>query len=68
MKIKVCKSKWLTDVIYKADREFHNNNDDYWYPQKTYLSDYSPHFEDEDVTIDQLHEYISKGYAIKINC
>ena len=30
--------------------------------------DYSSQWKEEDVTLDQLQEYVDKGYAIKINC
>lgn len=34
----------------------------------TFACDYSGTWEEEDVTLEQLQEYVSKGYAIKINC
>ena len=36
--------------------------------KKTYKSDYSSTWDEEYVTIEQLQDYIKKGYAIKINC
>ena len=35
---------------------------------RTYQTDYSPQWEEEDVTAEQLLDYIKQGYAIKINC
>lgn len=67
MKIKVCKTTRLDDIIHKIDSEFQYEIRSYWDPQKTCPSDYSTHFVDEDVTVEQLQEYVSKGYAIKIN-
>ena len=34
----------------------------------TMNSDYSGTWGDADVTIEQLQEYVLKGYAIRINC
>lgn len=63
MKIKVCKEHWLDEVIYDIDRRAALNHDD-----KSYLSDYSSKYDEEEVTEEQLMDYIKKGYAIKINC
>ncbi len=63
MKIKVCKEHWLDEIIYDIDRRAALN-----YDNKSYLSDYSSKFDEEEVTEEQLMDYIKKGYAIKINC
>ena len=55
-------------MIYESDLRFHREARDTWYPEKTYKSDYNSTWEEEDVTLEQLQEYINKGYAIKINC
>ena len=34
----------------------------------TILSNYGGTWEEADVTIEQLKEYVERGYAIKINC
>ena len=34
----------------------------------TLLSDYDGTWEEADVTLEQLKEYVERGYAIKINC
>lgn len=34
----------------------------------TPFSDYSGTWEEADVTLEQLKEYVERGYAIKINC
>jgi len=61
MKIKVAKSYNFDQMIYES----------YWDDDpdaKTFRSDYSSKWEVEDVTIEQLQNYINEGYAIKINC
>ena len=67
MKIKVAKEYLLDQMIYVSDLEFRREQD-VWNPQKTYKSDYSSQWKEEDVTLEQLQEYVDKGYAIKINC
>lgn len=68
MKIKVAKNYILDQIIYETDKKFYRENKDYWIPEKTYKSDYNSIWDEEDVTIEQLQDYIQKGYAIKINC
>ena len=34
----------------------------------TMPGDYEPEWETIEVTLEQLQDYINKGYAIKINC
>lgn len=41
---------------------------EYLLDQMIYKSDYSSQWKEEDVTLEQLQEYVDKGYAIKINC
>lgn len=63
MKIQVSKDYqwkqmwWETDMLYARRHE-----------DVTYNSDYSPVFEEVEVTEEELIDYINKGYAIKINC
>ncbi len=63
MKIKYSKDYSLVHEIYEIDRRAA-----YRYQDSTRLSDYSGTWETADVTIEELQEYIKKGYAIKINC
>ena len=63
MVIKIAKNYWLDNALYELDRQA------YWnYENKTYESDYSSKWEEEDVSLEQLGIYIKQGYAIKINC
>ena len=68
MKIKVAKDYCWDQLIYESDLRFHREACDTWYPEKTYKSNYNSRWTEEDVTLEQLQEYIDKGYAIKINC
>ena len=68
MKIKVAKDYWFDQLIYESDLRFHREAREIWFPEKSYKSDYNSIWEEEDVTLEQLQEYIDKGYAIKINC
>ena len=34
----------------------------------TFFSDYNGTWEEVDITLEQLKEYVERGYAIKINC
>lgn len=68
MKIKVAKDYILDQIIYQTDRISYREQMFSLYPEKTYKSDYSSTWEEEDVTIEQLQDYIKEGYAIKINC
>ena len=63
MKIKIAKNYWFDNALYESDRHACWNHEN-----KTYKSDYSSKWEVEDVTIEQLQNYIKQGYAIKINC
>lgn len=69
MKIKVAKDYLLDQLIYESDKKFCREYEYYWgSPPKTFKSDYSSNWIEEDVSIDKLMEYIHEGYAIKINC
>ena len=69
MKIKVAKNYGFDQTIYKSDLNFYyDHTGGYCGLEKTYKSDYSSIWDKEDVTIEQLQDYINKGYAIKINC
>lgn len=63
MKIKVSKNYQWCKTIEESDthRLFRGEN-------FTYSSSSMATWEDMDVDIDQLHELIYKGYAIRINC
>jgi len=63
MKIKVCKTYQLDQIIFESDLKRTRN-----YENFTHKSDYSSIFETVDVTKKELLDYIKKGYAIKINC
>ena len=65
MKIKVAKDSVLMNEILKYDRERYRKEGHFG---GTWLSDYSPQWVEEDVTLEKLEEYAIKGYAIKINC
>ena len=62
MKIKVNKNQFLDDW----DVDYSNK----CYRSGTSLTESANiyNFVEEDVTIEQLQEYINKGYGIKINC
>lgn len=65
MKIKISKNSNMMKAILDYDRERCRKNGDF---DETWLSDYSPTWVEEDVTMKQLKEYINAGYSIKINC
>ena len=65
MKIKVSKNSDIMKAIFDYDRKRYR---DYHSFDGTWLSDYSPTWVEEDVTMEQLKEYINTGYSIKINC
>lgn len=69
IKISVAKDKPLMDTIYDIDAEYSRTPSLHYITRdKTYLSDYSPKWEKEEVDMKTLTEYIDRGYAIKINC
>lgn len=61
MIIKFSKDHSWMKTIYESDNRLK-------YDDLTFLSDYSGTWEKADVTLEQLQEYVNKGYAIKINC
>lgn len=63
IKIKVAKDYLLTKMIYESDCRSARNR-----INKTYLAEYGGDWITEEVTLQTLQEYISNGYAIKINC
>lgn len=63
MKIKVNKYQYLDN--YEIEYHQYMNRDGH----RNHLTSGIPHeFETENVTVEQLLEYIGKGYGIKINC
>ena len=62
MKIKVSKDYQFNCIIADLDRRNFNRGID-----ATWSSPMTSTWEEMDVDIDQLHELINKGYAIKIN-
>ena len=65
MKIKVAKYYGLDQMIYESDIRAYKDEGRF---ARTFRSDYSSQWKEEDVTIEQLQDYIKDGYAIKINC
>lgn len=63
IKIKVAKDYLLTKMIYESDCRSSRSG-----ISKTYLTEYGGDWITEEVTLQTLKEYISNGYAIKINC
>lgn len=63
IKIKVAKDYLLTKMIYESDYRSARSG-----INKTYLAEYGGDWVSEEVTFQTLKEYISNGYAIKINC
>ena len=69
IKISVAKDKPLMDTVRDIDTKFTRDWSSWCSLRgKTYLSDYSPKWEKEEVDLQTLNEYIDRGYAIKINC
>lgn len=52
MKIKVAKDYLLDQMIYDSDLKFYREQQDRWNPQKSYKSDYSSQWKEEDVTLE----------------
>ena len=63
MKIKVSKNYQWCKTIEESDTRRLLRGENF-----TYSSSSMATWEDMDVDIDQLHELIYKGYAIRINC
>lgn len=65
MKIKVNKYQWLDDYDDYIARNFSRGI----FGDMSITANFSiGEFKEEDVTPEQLMEYINKGYGIKINC
>ena len=67
MKIKVAKDYLLDQMIYESDSMTYRAFGGIFCP-RTFKSDYSTNWIEEDVTLEKLQEYVDKGYAIRINC
>lgn len=63
MKIKISKNYCLCYDLYETDMERIRQRESF-----TYSTNYSPTWETVDVTLEQLQEYVNKGYPIMINC
>jgi len=63
MKIKFSKDYSWAKMMHEHDRRCLREGDDLSTP-----SGYPVTWEDADVTQEQFEEYVSKGYAIRINC
>lgn len=63
MKIKFSKDYSWMRATYESDVKRARQ-----YESLTFLSDYGGTWEEADVTLEQLEEYATAGYAIKINC
>ena len=63
MKIKFSEDYSWVKMMQKCDRRRLRENEDLSTP-----SGYLATWKDADVTQEQLEEYASKGYAIRINC
>ena len=64
MKIKISKDYSFMQSMYKYDAKRLRED----YESVTFYSDYGGTWEEADVTLEQLKEYVERGYAIKINC
>lgn len=62
MKVKVSKNYWFDMLMFENDRKASQRFD------VTTRADYSPVFEEMDVTMDELIELVEQNCAIKINC
>lgn len=62
MKIKYSKDYSWRQMMYKSDMSMIKDC------SLTLPSDYEGNWTEEDVTLEQLQEYVKKGYSIKINC
>lgn len=63
MKVKVSKNYWFDKLMFENNRKASQRFDDI-----TTRGDYSPVFEEMDVTMDELIELVEQNCAIKINC
>lgn len=65
MKIKVNKNQWLDDYEDYITRNWSRG---IWDDMSITQNSATGVFKEEDVTSEQLMDYINKGYGIKINC
>jgi hypothetical protein len=64
MKIKVSEDYSWKQMMYESDMSDARRS-----VKKTYSNDYTPTFKSVEVSsFEEIEEYVSKGYAIKINC
>lgn len=63
MIIKYSKDYLLKQTMRESDRIMLKDFDSVTYPSTYYET-----WKEADVTLEQLQEYVNKGYAIKINC
>lgn len=63
MKIRYSKNYSFLQSMYKSDIQMLRRGKEITTP-----SDYGGTWEEADVTMEELQEYVKQGYAIKINC
>ncbi len=63
MKIRYSKDYSFLQSMYKSDIQMLRRGREITMP-----SDYDGTWEEADVTMEELQEYVKQGYAIKINC
>jgi len=64
MTIRVSEDYSWKQMIYESDMSDARRS-----VKKTYSNDYTPTFKSVEVSsLEEIEEYVSKGYAIKINC
>ncbi len=63
MKIRYSKDYSFLQSMYKSDIQMLRRGREITMP-----SDYGGTWEEADVTMEELQEYVKQGYAIKINC
>ena len=63
MTIRVSKDYSWKMMMYESDVSRIRRGQHFTMP-----GDYEPEWETIEVTVEQLQDYINKGYAIKINC
>lgn len=63
MTIRISKDYSWKMMMYESDVRMIRRCQNFTLP-----GDYEPEWETIEVTVEQLQDYINKGYAIKINC
>ena len=63
MKIRISKDYSLMQNLFVSDRNLLRQR-----KQVTMFSDYDGTWEEKEVTLEELAEYVKANYAIKINC